>query len=250
MTLHPSVRRRVPGAILINDGDKGGVGKSFGDLVAAHGLIAAGLPWVGIDADMRNAHLYRFHGGDRVRRLPLQTEEQWDQLIDTIERDVPLDHVVLIDTPAGAGHMMERCGPRLKAFAAHQGRPFLRLFALDEEDDVLLALARTRGLGFDHVVACLNGRFGASPEAFELWRRPMPGAPSLRDQVLAAGGLELYIPALRASVRSQLRRANLPFHRAGELALSWSETRSLTDWVEQVEAAFAPVLARIAGGVK
>jgi hypothetical protein len=163
---------------------------------------------------------------------------------------VALGTVVLIDCPAGAGHMMEVCGPRLKAFAAHQHRPFVRLCALDEEDDVLLALNRTRGLGFDHVVACLNGRFATSPEAFELWRRPMSNAPSLRDQVLGAGGLEIYIPSLRASVRSQLRRANLPFHRTGELDLSWSETRSLDDWLEQVEAAFAPVIARIQGGAQ
>lgn len=240
-----------PGGIIATDNDKGGVGKSFTGLCLAHCLTIAGFAWVGIDGDRRNAHLHRFHGpGPKVRRLPLDTVEHWDQMIDTIERDVPLDTVVLIDCPAGAGHMMEVCGPRLKAFAAHQGRPFMRLCAMDEEDDVLLALNRTRSLGFDHVVACLNGRFAPSPEAFELWRKPMPTAPSLREQVLNAGGIELYIPPLRASVRSQLRRANLPFHRGNEANLSWSETQSLANWLYQVETAFAPVIARLTGGAQ
>lgn len=238
------------GAIAICDGDKGGLGKSFTGLVFAHWLISAGLAWNGFDGDPRNAHLFRFHGANQVRRLPLQSSDQWDHLIDVIEREVPLDHVVVIDCPAGAGHMMEICGPKLKAFAAYQGRPFLRLCALDEEDDVLLALNRTRSLGFDHVIACLNGRFAPSPGAFELWREPLVNGTSLRDQVLNAGGLEVYIPALRATVRSQLRRSNLPFHRSDELNLSWSETRSLEDWLEQVKAQFAPVINRITGGLR
>ena len=250
MTQLPSFACSSLGAIVIVDGDKGGLGKSFTGLVFTYCLISTGLPWNGFDGDPRNAHLFRFHGAKQVRRLPLQSPDQWDHLIDVIEREVPLDHVIVIDCPAGAGHMMEVCGPKLKAFAAYQGRPFLRLCALDEEDDVLLALNRTRSLGFDHVIACLNGRFAPSPEAFELWRQPLANGISLREEVLNAGGLEVYIPVLRATVRSQLRRANLPFHRSDELKLSWSETRSLHDWLEQVEAEFAPVIARITGGLR
>ena len=78
----------------------------------------------------------------------------------------------------------------------------------------------------------------------------MPTAPSLREQVLNAGGIELYIPPLRATVRSQLRRANLPFHRGNEASLSWSETQSLANWLYQVETAFAPVIARLTGGAQ
>lgn len=240
-----------PSGIAITDNDKGGIAKSFFALVCAHCLISAGLPWIGIDGDRRNAHLFRFHGpAPQVRRMPLQTEEQWDEMIDTIERDVPIDSVVLIDCPAGAGHMMEVCGPKLKAFAAHQGRPFIRLCALDDEDDVLLALNRTRHLGFETVIAGLSGLFAPSAEAFDLWRKPMRGGLSMRDEVLAAGGLEIYIPRLRASVHSQLWRANLPFHRAGELDMSWTETHALSEWIEEIEIAFAPVLARITGDVR
>lgn len=51
-------------------------------------------------------------------------------------------------------------------------------------------------------------------------------------------------------MRSQLRRANLPFHRGNEANLSWSETQSLANWLYQVETAFAPVIARLTGGAQ
>lgn len=236
------------GAIVATDGDKGGVGKSFTGRTLAHCMHHWGVPWLGVDGDPRNAHLARYYGATAsVARMPLRQASDWDQLLDYIEKAVPEDHVVLIDTPAGAGDMVRERGPWLKALAAHLGRNFLRLFALDEEDDVLMALARTRDtLGYDNVAAVLNGRFGSNPEAFELWNEPTVDGSSLRQQVLAAGGLEVYAPALPVRVRAHVRRERIPFHQAKNLdALTFADHRNLEAWLLSIQTAFAPLRARL-----
>lgn len=230
--------------IAVTSSDKGGVGKSFVTRCLAHSLGNWGLPWLGFDGDSQNSHLSRFYGGvTSVDIHPLKTPEDFDRLLDKIEA-VDVATTILIDSPAGAGSLMTARGHRLQALADHLGRPLFRLFSLDEEDDVLMAMKREANVfGFGNVIAVLNGRFGG-PEMFSLWRRLLKdGSPSMRDQVLTAGGTEIYLPAMPPAARMAIRDARCPFHQAAGAisSLSFNERLNLEEWLTQMEAAFLPL---------
>jgi hypothetical protein len=247
------VRGNGNGSLILSSGDKGGVGKSFILRVAAHNLDRWGLAWRGFDGDARNSHLVRFYGdGSHVQPLVLKTDADFDRLLDQIEQTDLTDHI-LIDAPAGAGDIIERRGQRLLDLTTLLGRPLVRLFAIDEEDDVLMAIHREKHvLGLHNIVAVLNGRFGRR-ENFELWDRPVAdGAGSTRDQVLAAGGAEIYLPALPPAPRVAIRNARCRFADALDRLtdLSFSQRANLTDWIAEMEEAFLPLRRRLEGGAK
>lgn len=237
------------GSIILSSGDKGGVGKSFALRCAAHNLNRWQLDWCGFDGDARNSHLVRFQPGSRVEPLVLKVDSDFDRLLDKIEETDPRFHI-LIDTPAGSGDVIERRGDRLVELAQLLGRPLIRLFALDEEDDVLMAIQREApAMGLGNIVAVLNGRFGPR-SGFLLWERERRGGvQSVRDAVLGAGGAEIYLPVLPPLARVEIRDARCTFAQAadGRIDLSFSQRANLSDWIAEMEAAFEPLRARIEG---
>jgi len=250
MTTREHVARMRDAPIIISTGDKGGIGKSFVQRCLIHNFEAWGVRWKGFDGDGRNSHLVRFCSAlAEVQPHILKVEADFDQLLDKIEKADP-STTILIDTPAGFGDLMVQRGQRLAGMAAHLGRRLFRLFALDEEDDVLMAMEREKSaFGMVDIIAVLNGRFGPR-EMFELWDSELPGGmPSFHDQLRQAGGLEIYLPRMPIQPRMAVRRLRVPFSEGRRIKgdLSWNEGVNFDEWLISMEKAFLPAREHILG---
>ena len=224
--------------VIVADGDKGGVGKSFTMRSVAHCQRSWGMDCVGIDGDSRNAHLERYYGSTMpVSRPYLREEKGWNEMIDLIHA-TSSDRPILVDLPAGIGDAVKRWGPKFGAALDKMQRRLIRLWVLDEEDDVIQLLRLSSGVfpfGPSTVVV-MNGRFG-DREAFELWN----GSKTRRD-LLAAGGTETYLPRLAPAAREKIRNARCPFADAAEKAnFTLSEAIDLEIWLSSIEHTFAPL---------
>lgn len=226
------------------DGDKGGVGKSFVARSATHCLIAWGIKPVGVDGDPRNAHLERYYGSTLPTHRPyLREPKGWDGLIDLAGGTDPASPI-LIDFPGNIGDAVSQWGPKLQHAATRLQRPIVRLWTLDEEDDVI-HLLKNSAVMFPFgpsVIAVRNGRFGAN-SSFDLWEKS-----KTRAALLEAGGSDVYLPRLPPGVRGKIRDARCTFADATTKAgLSLSETIDLEMWISGVENAFAPLRSRLEG---
>lgn len=138
----PTAAARHLAPVVVVDGDKGGVGKSFLATMLSEALLGDLDQPMLIDADDRNPSLRRQLGSAgqyNIRQMPVRTEDEWMALIDVLaeRQDVP----TLIDLPAGAGRWISQYGDMVIDGLQSLGRPVHYVWTLDQNNDALQSLA-------------------------------------------------------------------------------------------------------------
>ncbi|MFW2831681.1 hypothetical protein [Sphingomonas sp. ID0503] len=226
--------------IVVVNGDKGGVGKSFGARVAAGLLHRSGVNVHGFDCDARNAHLDRYYSSSfPVTRVQLRRESGLEALFDRIEGHP--DALALVDLPANIGDVIEREMPRLISVADALKRPIIHVWVADEEYDSITLLKRVQHLAPPtHTLIVLNGRFAASPREFRLWQES-----DVRAELIAGGARETFLPVLPIRARTRIDRARSPFHDVSAAGLQTWEKVDFNMWWSAAAHAFAPLLQMV-----
>lgn len=251
MTIKSKVQstRPLPGPpaimpIVIVGGDKGGIGKSFTARSIAAWLRRKGYAVSGFDGDARNAHLERFYGSTmQISRPYLREATGWDEMLNGWQTVDP-GAVILVDTPAGLGDMIQRESARMSAVAAALGRFIIHVWVSDEEDDSIILFKLLQTLTDPSLtIYALNSRFGARAADFELWSNSEE-----RREHLAAGGYETLIPVLRIGARIKIRQARCGFDDVATAGLSIVEKVDLDLWWSKLDQAVKPLAEMLLGG--
>ncbi|MEA1071758.1 hypothetical protein [Sphingomonas sp. LY160] len=226
--------------LVIADGEKGGVGKSFAQRALAHTILARGNDIVGFDADSRNAHLARYYASTiPVHRIYLRDRAGWNKLIDSI---ATLDHStdVLLDLPANMGEVLAKEMSRLLLACQRSNRVVHRMWVMDSEYDSVAQLSSSQDvIPLERTIVVKNGLFG-EPEDFRIWE-----GSKIQAALKAAEGVELHLPAMPPALRSRISTAQCSFSDAANLPLTVSEKLDLEWWLSFSEAAFEPFLEKV-----
>lgn len=234
--------QRRPLPIILVDGEKGGVGKSQLARLLVHLLTAAGIPVVGADGDKGNPHLERFYAKSiEVHAFALRNVEEWFRLTDLIA-DADRRAVIIIDAPAGVSDFLREWMPSLDVALEDLGRPLLRVWVMNTLVDSVIRLAASRDLiPLENTRAVLNGR-DASRDKFVYW-----DSTNLRRDLLAAGGQEVFVPALHAATNESVHKVQLSFAEAARALPSFSQRVTLRAWLTACSSAFDLVFPRLEG---
>ena len=221
--------------IIFVNGDKGGVGKSIVARILAALLIRYSYSVIGIDGDARNGHLERFQSGVMpVSRPYLRVPAGWDALFADWNA-APDDSVILIDLPGNVGDALERQMHRMQEIAEALERKILHVWVMDEEEDSITLLNRVKNLAApERTLIVLNGRFADSPSAFVLWAESQ-----LRAELLAAGAMETYVPAMPIRPRTKIARARCSFSDVTSACFETWEQVDFRIWWNSVETALS-----------
>lgn len=197
--------------VILVDGDKGGVGKSWTARWLAHMLHSV---WhrniIGFDGDPRNPHLARYyHNAFTVHQPYLRDPEGWDEMIEKIEQTSD-NTSILIDLPGNIGDAVATQGRKFYAAMDALNRPVARVWMLDEEMDVVIQLTEALKIreADSRLIVIMNGRFG-KPSVFQIWRDS-----KARSSVRSMNGAELYMPTLAPMARIRVNVQQRPFVQA------------------------------------
>lgn len=96
-----------PGTVILVDGDKGGVGKSWASCTVLDWLQALKVPAAAVDADTRNADVHRmFKGVVPVLHANLRDHTGWMDLFDFLATNSTA--ITVVSLPAGIGDTMKK----------------------------------------------------------------------------------------------------------------------------------------------
>lgn len=226
--------------LVIIDGDKGGIGKSFLGRTLVWMLSNAGVSLVLFDGDERNAHLERYYGGIfPVTRFDARSAKGWTLLFDRIE-SAPADAVILVDLPAGAGQQLQHELFRLRE-NEELGTPTVHIWVGDHSEDSvrlfkgLADLAPARQTAF-----VLNKKDDEQLQRFRIWLNS-----NARAAFRAEGGLEVTLPRLSPEIHDRIAIGQLPFPT--ERPSDWPRGHwlSFRAFAAQVDQELRPLLALI-----
>lgn len=209
-----SQRKCAAGPLVAIGGDKGGVGKSFQARVLAWKLHSRGIPLALCDGDERNAHLERHYSSQlNTVRFDARSEAGWTSMFNHLD-NVPADHAVVVDLPAGAGGILHQEAARLIA-NEDLGMPTIHVWVADHgEDSVrlfrdLMIIAPASRTAF-----VMNKRNDENLGRFDIWMNSRT-----RVEFLAEGGLEVTLPKLPQRPHDMIANERLPF--PSERPLNW-----------------------------
>ena len=226
--------------LVILNGDKGGVGKSFLGRTLTWKLSAAGVPLVLFDGDERNAHLDRYYGGVlKVTRFDARSEDGWTDLFSGID-DVAEDAVILVDLPAGVGGQLQRELVRLRE-NEELGTPTIHVWVGDHsEDSVRLFKDLADVAPAEQTAFVLNKKDDEQLQRFGIWLNS-----NSRAAFRAEGGVEVTLPRLAPNVHDRVAAEHLPF------PVDWPRGWPRGHWLgfrafaAQVDRELRPLLALI-----
>lgn len=224
--------------VVLSDGDKGGIGKSFLGRILTYLFSLEGIDWAGFDMDPRNSHLCRFHSNSGVVQLDWTDDASWDSLYAYIVRLDP-SCVSLIDLPAQAGAVLAREYPRCLATANHVRRPLVRFWTLSPEFDSVNLLSQSLGsISLANTFVVKNLR-NASRADFGLWDQS-----NTRARFLAGGGTELHLPSLANGVGRAIEANDISFFEAtARLQEPWFVC-DIESFLAEVHREFTPLIER------
>ncbi|NJC05745.1 hypothetical protein GGQ97_001538 [Sphingomonas kaistensis] len=231
--------------LILSDGEKGGVGKSFAKRALTHTMLARGLELVGFDADTRNSHLARFYGETiTVNRIYLRDRKGWDGLIDVLGK---LDEYtdVVIDLPANMGEILAKEAPRLLMACERKRRSVHRMWVMGSEYDSVAQLSASKNVfPLERTFVVKNGLYG-NDEDFQTWQGSNIQKELHNAQPAEEKDCEILLPAMAPSLRGRISSARCSFSHAAKLPLTLSEQIDLQLWLASTEAAFEPILEQL-----
>ncbi|QHL91636.1 hypothetical protein GVO57_13550 [Sphingomonas changnyeongensis] len=233
----------VAGCIVLVDGDKGGVGKSFTARSITGHLLSSGTRVHCFDGDYRNGSLERHYRNHcAVQRLDLRSEDGFSDFYDTLDMIEPRT-VVLCDLPAGAGARVESEAERLR-LNRQFGREIIHVWVADPGED---SVRQFKELQFvadpTRTVFIINMRGRSEPERFTIWLRSQ-----VRASFIAAGGHELKLPHMPVRLHDRIALAQAPFLvDPVPSGLCRSDILSLRIFNQQVATELAPLFNLILG---
>lgn len=238
----PAAKAGAP--IVLVDGDKGGVGKSFMARALAGQLLTRRYPVHCFDGDYRNGLLERHYGKHcPVERLDLRTEEGFSDFYDTLDW-IDDDAIVICDLPAGVGGRLQSEAERLH-FNRDFGREIIHVWMADTGEDSVRQFKELQFLANPaHSAFVMNLRGKTDPKRFAIWHES-----NLRTWFLAGGGLELRLPHMADGLHDRIARAQAPFllDPAPE-GLTRSDLLSLRIFDQHVATEFSPLIDLILRG--
>lgn len=194
-------------SIKISHGDKGGVGKSL--MICAHidylmnqeGFNPEKL--VVLDADPRNADVYRMYDGylPHVERISLAAKEDWMKFVDRIQSEKDMGYDYIISMPAGIGSIMSKEGAKFGDYVELLGHEITMFWTIDRMPDSVNLLKRAMfdiGSKVKQIILVKNQFFGEA-DSFTRW-----DGSYLRKLFLLSGGIEANLPELHEWVIDQV----------------------------------------------
>jgi hypothetical protein len=159
-----------PGTVILVDGDKGGVGKSWASCTVLDWLQKLGAPVAAVDADTRNADVHRmFKGTMPVLHANLRDHTGWMDLLDFLVEH-PAE-ITVVSLPAGIGDTMKKEAPPFIQNMKMLNRDLGLMWIMNRQADSvnLLNQALTHiGSALSFKVAVKNLMYGDS-ERFIRW---------------------------------------------------------------------------------
>lgn len=227
--------------LIVVDGQKGGVGKSTVARLLLAYLARRGVGFRAYDADGIVGDLGRYYSGV-TRAVDLASVSSAGVVLDDlVEGDGP--GVAVVDLGAGSRDVAHEWLHLTGALAAAQAGQ-IRLTVVFVIGDTSASPALLR-----EAVDRLR-----CPEAFVVTRNlglaaefPAYEASQVRQQILAAGGCEIHVPALARDVYQRVDALGLPFDRfaAREGGARFSEANWVAAWLAQAEQQLEPIGARL-----
>jgi hypothetical protein len=248
-----------PGSIILVDGDKGGVGKSWASCTILDWLLKLGTKVAAVDADTRNADVHRmFKGTMPVLHANLREHTGWMDVLDFLVENP--EAIVVISLPAGIGDTMKKEAPSFIQSIKMLKRDLGLVWVMNRQADSvnLLNQALTHiGKALSFKVAVKNLMYGDS-ERFIRW-----DTSQTKKKFEESGGVTIDITELhertvdkltgdatgQADVIMPFSQAVMPVHdTTGSVhKLTPSENMELINWIitnhQTLQRDVAPLLA-------
>jgi hypothetical protein len=158
------------GAIILVDGDKGGVGKSWTSCTILDWLLAGKQTVAAVDGDTRNPDVERmFCDSIPVLKANLRIHTGWMDMIDFMVANPAA--IIVVSMPAGIGDTMKKEAAAFINNAEMLGRPLGLVWVMNRQADSVNLLNQALGLigsALKFKVAVKNLMFGES-DKFLRW---------------------------------------------------------------------------------
>lgn len=243
-----------PGIILV-DGDKGGVGKSFACSALIDKFMADNMPVAAVEGDTQNPDVARmFEGAIPLRSCNLRDPDGWMDLLDFMmeERDKP----VIVSMPAGIGARMKVEGLAFCDNMSLINRPIHLVWLLNRLPDSINLLSDALNIlqpSLQSKTAIKNLYFGESRK-FGRWDE----SHTKRD-FETTGGKTFELQELNDRVVDKIfgdPQKTFPFSQCvtevnstdtSTHGLTPSENLALIQWIKNTHSMFAAVKTHMSG---
>lgn len=169
-TTKPNTISLKPGTVILVDGDKGGVGKSWFTCTVLDWLLKLGAPIAAVDADTRNADVHRmFKGTMPVLHANLREHTGWMDLLDFLVANPTA--ITVVSLPAGIGDTMKKEAPAFIQNVKMLNRDLGLMWVMNRQADSVNLLNQALGhisAALSFKVAVKNLMYGES-ERFIRW---------------------------------------------------------------------------------
>ena len=159
-----------PGTVILVDGDKGGVGKSWASCTVLDWALKLGAPVAAVDADTRNADVHRmFKGMMPVLFANLREHTGWMDLLDFLVANPTA--ITVVSLPAGIGDTMKKEAPSFIQNIKMLNRDLGLMWVMNRQADSVNLLGQALGhigAALSFKVAVKNLMYGES-ERFVRW---------------------------------------------------------------------------------
>lgn len=241
---------------------KGGGGKSTTSRLMAERMIRwadeMGRPRpliIDADTSLGNTEAHLKAAGAVRLQTPLHVYDGWLEMAQMIGEALP-SQAVLIDFPGNFSEGLKAYGASFAEMLEIQGRPWTRVIPINTQAQAVMTVAEMAAVKphDERMVVIMNGKWGPNRESFGYWHaRPdllnsgMQGGKQ-RAALLAAGGLEVYLPALEASVMELADSIDATFEEAANLMIARSHVfqgTTLRAWLAHANAMVEQMRSRL-----
>jgi hypothetical protein len=166
----PNTLALKPGTVILVDGDKGGVGKSWFSCTLLDCLLKLAAPTAAVDADTRNADVQRmFRSTMPILQTNLREHTGWMDLLDFLVANP--EAITVVSLPAGIGDTMKKEAAAFLQNMKMLNRDIGLMWVMNRQADSVNLLNQALGLigsGLSFKVAVKNLMYGET-ERFIRW---------------------------------------------------------------------------------